>query len=54
MDRAKWMLDGDEAMFGLMALHILQGDRPIFLNGQPYMGAFQSYLGAAVFTIFGV
>jgi hypothetical protein len=54
MARANWMLDGDEATFGLMALHILQGDRPIFLNGQPYIGAFQSYLGAAVFTIFGV
>jgi 4-amino-4-deoxy-L-arabinose transferase-like glycosyltransferase len=53
MARANWMLDGDEATFGLMALHILQGERPVFLNGQPYMGAFQSYLGAAVFTLFG-
>ncbi|CCF82683.1 ArnT family glycosyltransferase [Nitrolancea hollandica] len=53
MARANWMLDGDEATFGVMALHILQGDRPVFLNGQPYMGAFQSYLGALVFALVG-
>ncbi len=53
MARADWMLDGDEATFGVMALDILQGDRPVFLNGQPYMGAFQSYLGAAVFALVG-
>lgn len=39
---------------GIMALHIInQGDRPIFLYGQNYLGAWQSYLGAAFFYLFG-
>ncbi|MDI3340823.1 MAG: glycosyltransferase family 39 protein [Sphaerobacter sp.] len=54
MARANWMIDGDEATFGLMARHILQGERPIFLYGQPYMGSFQAYLGAIAFTLFGM
>jgi 4-amino-4-deoxy-L-arabinose transferase-like glycosyltransferase len=48
------MMDGDEATFGLMAAQVLQGERPIFLNDQPYMGAFQAYLGAIAFSIFGM
>lgn len=54
MARANWMIDGDEATFGLMARHILQGERPIFLYGQPYMGSLQAYFGAVSFTLFGM
>lgn len=39
---------------GVMALHIAnQGDHPIFLDGQNYLGAWQAYLGAALFRLFG-
>lgn len=54
MARANWMIDGDEATFGLMARHILQGERPLFLYGQPYMGSLQAYLGAIFFALFGM
>ena len=54
MARSGWLMDGDEATFGIMAQHILHGERPIFLYGQPYMGALQAYLGAALFAAFGV
>ncbi|HEV8191179.1 MAG TPA: hypothetical protein VGP82_06805, partial [Ktedonobacterales bacterium] len=46
-------LDSDEAIIGLMARHILQGERPIFFWGQDYMGAFQAYFVAPIFAIFG-
>jgi hypothetical protein len=47
-------LDSDEAIIGLMARHILNaGERPVFFYGQDYMGAFQAYLAAALFAIFG-
>lgn len=54
MARSGWMIDGDEATFGLMAKHILHGEHPIFLYGQPYMGSFQAYLGAVFFALFGM
>jgi hypothetical protein len=46
-------LDSDEAIIGLMARHILQGERPIFFWGQNYMGAFQAYFVAPIFAVFG-
>jgi len=42
-------LESDEAIVGLMARHILAGERPIFYYGQPYMGAVEAYLVAPVF-----
>jgi hypothetical protein len=49
------MPDGDEAVFGLMALHILDGrDYPLYCWGAHYAGALISYLAAASFWIFGV
>lgn len=48
------MLDGDEAVFGLMAIHILDGrDFPLYCWGAHYAGALISYLGAAAFWLFG-
>jgi hypothetical protein len=46
--------NSDEGTMGIMALHITnQGDHPIFLDGQNYLGAWQAYLGAALFRLFG-
>jgi len=47
--------NSDEDTMGLMALHIAnRGEHPIFFYGQNYMGAFEAYLGAALFHLFGV
>ena len=47
--------DSDEGVMGLMALHIgRSGEHPLFFYGQTYMGALQAYLGAALFSLFGV
>lgn len=54
MARSNWMIDGDEATFGIMAEHILHGQHPIFLYNQPYMGSFQAYIGAIFFFLFGM
>src|SRR5690606_40820816 len=43
MAPANWMIDGDEATFGLMARHILHVERPVFLYCQPYMASHQIY-----------
>ena len=51
--KAHWMADYDEAMIGLMGIDITQGARPIFLYGQPYLGAIEAYLLAAVFGPLG-
>lgn len=45
--------NSDEAIVGLMARHILQGEHPIFFYGQSYMGSLDSYIVAAFFLIFG-
>lgn len=44
----------DTATVGLMALHILKGERPLFYYGQNYMGALEAYAAAALFAVFGV
>jgi len=47
--------NSDESTMGLMAVHIASlKDFPIFLWGQNYMGAFEAYLGAVLFHVFGV
>lgn len=43
----------DEAVVGLMARHILAGERPIFFYGQAYMGSLDAWLIALGFTVFG-
>src|SRR4051812_3134031 len=32
------VIDGDEAMVGIQAEHILRGEHPYYFYGQPYMG----------------
>jgi len=46
-------VDSDQAVAGIMARHILRGDRPVFFYGQSYNGALEGYLTAAVFHLWG-
>ncbi|HZK66410.1 MAG TPA: hypothetical protein VFD42_02545, partial [Chloroflexota bacterium] len=39
-------MEADEAIVGIMGLHILQGERPAFYYMQPYMGSLEAYLAA--------
>jgi hypothetical protein len=45
--------NGDEAVVGLMARHILSGARPVFFYGQAYLGSIDAWLVALSFSIFG-
>lgn len=40
------VIDGDEALVGIQAQHILQGERPIYFYHQSYMGSLEAYLVA--------
>ena len=46
-------LDADEAVWGLMARHILHGQLPTFFWGQTYGGTQETFVTAALFWIFG-
>lgn len=46
-------LDSDQAIFGLMARHILHGERPWFQWGVHYMGALECYVAAAYMALLG-
>ena len=46
-------LEGDEALVGIQAEHILHGEHPIYYYGQPYMGSLEAYLIALIFAIMG-
>ncbi len=47
------VMDGDEALVGIQAEHILHGERPIYFYGQAVMGSLEAYLIASLFAIFG-
>ncbi len=47
------VIDGDEALVGIQAEHILRGELPIYFYGQPYLGSLEAYLIALLFAIFG-
>lgn len=48
------MIDSDQAIFGLMARHLLyQGKFHVFFYGQPYMGSLLAVLTTPVFFFFG-
>src|SRR5690349_2255542 len=51
--RAGGVVNGDEALVGIQAQHILHGERPIYFYGQVYMGSLEAYLIAALFALFG-
>lgn len=44
----------DEAVYGLQAINILNGQRPIFYPAQDYTGSFSAYLSALIFSLGGV
>src|SRR5579884_1899277 len=44
--RTHGTLDGDEALLGIQAEHILQGERPIYFYGIPYFGSLEAYVAA--------
>jgi hypothetical protein len=46
-------IDGDEALVGIQAEHILRGELPIYFYGQPYLGSLEAYLIALMFAIAG-
>ena len=47
--------NSDEGTYGMMAIHIaLQGEHPVFMYGQNYMGTIQAYIAAGVFRLFGI
>ncbi|HEV8191899.1 MAG TPA: hypothetical protein VGP82_10505, partial [Ktedonobacterales bacterium] len=50
---AHGMMDGDEAVLGIQAQHILQGERPIYFSGQAYMGSWDAYLAAPLVALMG-
>jgi 4-amino-4-deoxy-L-arabinose transferase-like glycosyltransferase len=45
--------NADEAVVGLMARHILQGERPVFFYGQAYLGSLDAWLVAGAFVLLG-
>ncbi|HEY3992502.1 MAG TPA: hypothetical protein VGM01_06425 [Ktedonobacteraceae bacterium] len=51
--RTHGTLDGDEALLGIQAEHILQGERPIYFYGIPYFGSLEAYAVAMLFALFG-
>jgi len=49
-------VDGDDAVVGMMAKHILtRGERPLFYYGQPYGGGhvIEAYLASLLYLLFG-
>jgi hypothetical protein len=52
--RSSWLLEGDDALSALMALGILDGDRPIMLKNQTYAAAWEPYAMAVSYLAFGV
>lgn len=51
--RTHGMIDGDEALVGIQAERILQGDFPVYFYGIPYFGSLEAYLASILFAIFG-
>jgi hypothetical protein len=52
--RAAFATSFDSSTVGLMAMRILEGDRPLFYYGQLYMGSLEAYVAALMFAVFGV
>ncbi len=51
---ATYIVHPDAGTAGIMALDILEGERPLFMYGFSYPGALIAYLGAISFRCFGV
>jgi hypothetical protein len=46
-------IDSDEALVGIQAQNILNGQFPIYFYHQPYMGSLEAYIMAIIFAIAG-
>ena len=47
-------VNSDEGKMGIEAMHIaFQGQHPIYLYGQPYLGVIEAYIAAPFFRLFG-
>ncbi|MBX5449596.1 MAG: hypothetical protein IRZ24_05965, partial [Thermogemmatispora sp.] len=47
------VIEGDEALTGIQAENILDGQWPIYYYGQPYMGSLEAYIIALFFAVAG-
>ncbi len=45
--------DSDQAIVGLMGLHVLKGEFPVLYYGDSYGGALEPFLASVVFLLFG-
>jgi 4-amino-4-deoxy-L-arabinose transferase-like glycosyltransferase len=52
--RSNWLLEGDDALSALMALGVLDGDRPIMLKNQTYAAAWEPYAMALDYALVGI
>src|SRR5438874_2346227 len=52
--RSNWLLEGDDALSALMALGVLDGDRPIMLKNQSYAAAWEPYAMAVSYALLGI
>ena len=52
--RSAWLLEGDDALSALMALGVLDGDRPIMLKNQTYAAAWEPYAMALTYALLGI
>lgn len=51
---SNWLLEGDDALSALMALGVLDGERPIMLRNQTYAAAWEPYAMALSYAVLGV
>ncbi len=48
-------INSDEGKMGIEAMHIaFQGQHPIYIYDQPYLGVLEAYIAAPIFRLFGV
>lgn len=52
--QSRFIGDGDEAITGVMAKHIMEGERPVFTYGLTYMAPTEAYFTALLYALFGV
>ena len=44
----------DEIIVGLMGLHVIHGDFPVFFYGQSFMGSLEAFFSGSLFQLIGV
>jgi hypothetical protein len=52
--RSNWLIEGDDALSALMALRVLDGDRPLMLKNQTYAAAWEPYAMALSYALLGI